>query len=174
MRGVVGEKTILNKIYYFSALAEHLEATDPHITLRHKKFLKCLEDTGVIINLSRFKAKGIKCPDPSCGNFFVKHEEKETDVAIAAKLLEILFNDECDTAVLVTGDTDLAPAVKTAYKLFPSKRILFAFPYQRKNRELSKLAPGSFGINKNQYVKHQFPDPYKLNDGALISKPPSW
>lgn len=170
--GVVGEKATLNKIYYFSALADHLEATHPDVTLRHKIFLKCLKNTGIVIELSRFKPKDIKCP--SCGKFFVKHEEKETDVAIAIKLIEVLSTDECDTVVLVTGDTDIAPAVKTAYRLFPSKRILFAFPYQRKNRELSKLATGSFEINKNQYAKYQFPNSYKLNDGKIINKPSSW
>lgn len=53
---VLGEKTELRNIYYFSALADHLEDSHPGITRRHKAFLKCLEDTGVIVELSRFKA----------------------------------------------------------------------------------------------------------------------
>jgi len=174
VKGIVGDTANLEKVYYFSALAKHLDAVDPKVTLRHKKLLKCFEDTGVIIELSRFKPKQIKCPNPSCGKIFTKHEEKETDVAIAVKLIEIFIVDECDTAVLVTGDTDLAPSVKTADRLYPSKKILFAFPYGRKNRELSKLAPGSFGINKNQYVKYQLPDPFQHSDGTIISKPAVW
>ena len=116
------------------------------ITNRHKAFLRCLEDTGVIVELRRFKKKTIKWPHPQCGRTFVKHEEKETDVAIALKLIEIFLTNKCDVAVLVTGDTDLAPAVRTAHRLFPSKKILFAFPPYRKNRELAQLAPGSFGF----------------------------
>ena len=170
--GIVGDKTKLKNIYYFSALAKHIEAKDPDVTARHKSFLKCLRDTGVFVELSRFKPKTIKCP--FCGKLFVKYEEKETDVAIAIKLLDILLSDECNTTVLLTGDTDIAPAVKTANRLFPKKRILFAFPYLRKNRELLKLAPGSFGINKKQYAKYQFPDPYELSDGILINKPLTW
>lgn len=174
IRNEVGDKTKLKNIYYFSALAEHLEASNPDVTARHKNFLKCLKDTGVLVELSRFKAKEIRCPYPSCGKQFIKHEEKETDVAIASKLLEILFKDECDTVVLLTGDTDLAPAVKTTMRLFPKKRILFAFPYLRKNQELLKLAPGSFGIGRKQYAKYQFPDPYMLSDGTPVKKPSSW
>jgi uncharacterized LabA/DUF88 family protein len=51
--------------------------------------------------------------------------------------MEVLMNNECDTVVLVTGDTDLAPAVRTVKRLFPDKTITFIFPYKRKNKELS-------------------------------------
>lgn len=125
VRDVVGEKTELRSIYYFSALAKHLEAIDPDVTARHREFIRCLEDTGMLVVISRFKAKDIKCPNPKCNNAFVRYEEKETDVAIASKLLEIFFVNECDTAVLVTGDTDLAPAFRTANRLFPKKHMLF-------------------------------------------------
>jgi len=171
---VVDEKAALKNIYYFSALANHLEDSHPGITNRHKAFLRCLEDTGVIVELSRFKKKTIKCPHPQCGRTFVKHEEKETDVAIALKLIEIFLTNKCDVAVLVTGDTDLAPAVRTAHRLFPSKTILFAFPPYRKNSELAQLAPGSFGFKTKQFVKHQFPDPYTTKGGRIINKPPAW
>jgi NYN domain-containing protein len=109
-----------------------------------------------------------------CGGALKKYEEKETDVAIAAKLFELLINDECDTAVLVTGDTDLAPACRTAQQLFPNKAIGFAFPYKRKNKELTKLGSCSFNIDKRHYATHQFPDPFKSRKGKKISKPPAW
>lgn len=167
-----GTSAVLHEIYYFSALAKHLEANNPDVTRRHSDFIKCLEATGVITELNRFKKKSLTCP--SCKHRFDRYEEKETDVAVAIKLLELFFTDSCDTAVLVTGDTDLAPAVRTANKLFTNKKVVFAFPYKRKNQELAKLAPNSFEINKKQYVKHQFPDPYVLSDGSIIHKPSTW
>ena len=173
--GAVKEKTRIEKVYYFSAFAKHIEVYDPDVTTRHKDLIKCFEDTGVTVEISRFKEKKIRChAQHGCRKEFVKHEEKETDVAIAAKLFEVFIADECDTAVLVTGDTDIAPAVTTANRLFPKKTILFAFPYKRKNKELSKLFPVSFKINIKQYAKNQFSDPYTLSDGTLINKPPSW
>jgi len=167
-----GERTELGNIYYFSALAEHLTAKNPNVTLRHKALLSCLEDTGIAIELNRFKPKMIRCP--RCHGEFTKYEEKETDVSISIKLLEIATRGECEAAVLLTGDTDIAPAVRTTMRLFPKKSIIFAFPYKRKNRELSLLAPGSFTISSKQYVRHQFPDPYILMSGKKISKPASW
>ena len=170
--GFIGKKVKLQSIYYFSALASHLEASHPDVTERHKKFIRCLKDTGIKVKLSQFKAKEIKCP--KCGTEFTKHEEKETDVSIAIKLLEIFFKDECDIAVIVSGDTDLAPALKTAISLCNDKIVICAFPYGRKNNELANLAHNSFKINKNQYAAHQFCNPYILADGIKIHKPHSW
>ncbi len=172
IRNIVKDKTELGVIYYFSAYAKHLESANPDLTKRHQKLITCLEDTGIIVEMSRFKAKEVTCH--RCGQKFIKYEEKETDVSIALKLIETFFNDECDSVVLMTGDTDIAPAIKTANRLFPSKQTLFAFPYKRENKELSNLSPGSFKINKMQYVKYQFSDPHQLSDGTLINKSSSW
>src|SRR4051812_19600996 len=56
------------------------------------------------------------------------HEEKETDVALGSKLLELFITDSCDRAVVITGDTDIAPAVRTAKRLFPAEDCLFRLP----------------------------------------------
>ena len=125
------------------------------------------------MTLSRFKKKDtVVCKQ--CNARRNRHEEKETDVAMAVKLLELLFTDACDTVVLVTGDTDLAPAVRTARELCPEKEIMFGFPYKRKNRELEKLVSRSFVFSKESYAKYQLADPFRLPDGAKVWKPQSW
>jgi hypothetical protein len=53
----------------------------------------------VIIELGRFKAKDSWYPH--CSRSSVKYEEKETDVAISVKLIELFLLDGCDTAMLV-------------------------------------------------------------------------
>jgi hypothetical protein len=86
----------------------------------------------------------------------------------------IVDSDECDTAVLVTGDTDIAPAVRTASSLFPLKRVCFAFPFGRKNKELQKLVATSFRISKEAYARNQLRDPFVLSSGKSITKPAKW
>jgi len=167
---LLGKDTRLEQIYYFSAYAFHLK--DPGVIQRHKKYIECLEATGIIAELGRFKFKEIKCP--YCNKLIPRHEEKETDVSIGIKLCELLYNDKCDIIVLVTGDTDLAPAVRHTKKCLPHKAIIFAFPYGRKNSELEQIAPGSFKISKKSYIRHQFADPLLLPDGRKISKPAEW
>lgn len=149
-----------------------MEPVKPDVTTRHRLYLECLEDTGVVVQLSRFKMKDITCP--TCKHVFQRAEEKETDVSLASKLLEVLFKGECDTAVLVTGDTDTAPAVRTASALFPLKRVCFAFPFGRKNKELAKLVSTSFRISKEAYAKHQLPNPFTLSTGKVLAKPLKW
>jgi hypothetical protein len=95
-------------------------------------------------------------------------------VALAAKLLEVFARDECETVVIVTGDTDIAPAVRTASALYPLKRIAFAFPFARKNKELAQLVRISFQIRKEAYVAHRFNDRIHLPDGSIIAKPATW
>jgi len=126
---IVGSGAEVAEIHYFSALATHLEAANPDVTTRHRSFIQCLKATGVIVELARFNKKTLRCEH--CGGTLVRREEKETDVAIAARLIELLVSDHADSVILMSGDTDLAPAVRLAKQLFPEKTIGFAFPYGR-------------------------------------------
>jgi len=169
---VVGNGATLENVYYFSALATHLEATNLGVTKRHQTFISCLRASGVQVELARFKKKIIWCSH--CHQKVVRREEKETDVAIAVKMMELLYSRSCETIVLMTGDTDIAPAVRSAQRLFPGCTIWFAFPYDRKNKELEQLTGRAFQITKESYQRHQFPDPYVLADGTSLVKPAAW
>ncbi len=167
-----GKEAVLENIYYFSAIPYHLKDSKPHKIHRHEQYIRCLKTTGIQVILGRFKNKDVYCH--RCKSMILKHEEKETDVSIAIKLLELFFIDACDIAVIMSGDTDLSPAAQKSIELFPDRKICFSFPFARKNNELLKLAPGSFSINKKQYIKHQLPNPFILEDGTKIYKPTSW
>ena len=162
----------LSEIYYFSALAKHLEMRKPDVTVRHKTYIRCLENSGVNVELHRFKKSLTFCQ--KCNQTFNRREEKETDVAMATRMLELLFLDKCDTIVLVTGDTDIVPAIKTAQQIFPKKEIAFLMPYKRHNKELANLVPKHFDISSSNYTKHQFADPFITKNGKSINKPLSW
>jgi len=164
-----GEKAFLERIYYFSAPPTHRPKSKQD---RHSLYMKCLKSTGINVELGRFKPKDVFCP--KCKSFFVAHEEKETDVAIATRLFESCQSDEAETIILMTGDTDLAPTVRTCKRLFPAKIIFFAFPYKRTNLELVSIATESFSIKLRSYLRHQFTNPLVLSDGTSISKPVNW
>jgi uncharacterized LabA/DUF88 family protein len=169
---VIGAGAALEEIYYFSALATQLDSHRPGVTARHRIYLECLHATGVIPVLGRFKFKTVHCRHCNVDN--AHYEEKETDVAISVKLIELFHLDRADTVVLVTGDTDLAPAVRTASMLFPTKQICFAFPYRRKSKELAQLVSRHFQLRKEQFERHQLPDPFVLPNGRKIPKPLEW
>jgi uncharacterized LabA/DUF88 family protein len=167
-----GRDAVLSDIYYFSALARHIDSKRPGTTKKHQDYMDCLTSTGVKIRLGRFKYKTIWCG--GCKRMNVHFEEKETDVALSLTIMKLFHFDSCDTVVLVTGDTDLAPAVRMAAEVFPEKNICFAFPYKRKNKELNAITHKSFLIRKERYAAHQFSDPFKGVAGRTINKPATW
>lgn len=169
---IVGAGAKLERIYYFSALALHLDARKPGVTARHRSYIECLQSTGVMPVLGRFKYKEVYCR--TCKKEQPHYEEKETDVAISVKLVELFSTDKADTIVLVTGDTDLVPAISTTARLFPAKEICMCFPYKRKSQELAKMVSKHFRIKKDRYLAHQFPDPVVLTSGKTIPKPLNW
>jgi uncharacterized LabA/DUF88 family protein len=164
----IGRDATLERVFYFSAPADF----SPPKAERHATYVAALRHTGVAVQLGRFKEKDVRCP--KCGATFKRHEEKETDVAVAVKLLELFTVNACDAIALVTGDTDLAPAIRTAKALFPDKRIWAVFPFRRLNLELKALAHGSIKIKAKAYFSHQLPNPLKVSDTELIWKPPGW
>ena len=162
----------LQDIYFFTAPPTYLQQTEPERLERHHFYTKCLETTGVIIRNGRFKKRPVKCR--KCGKYFTKREEKETDVALASKIFELFYSDACDSIALVTGDTDLCPAIRTAKELFPEKQIYSFFPFERYNNELDELADISFSLTVAEYQKFQFPNPFVFPDGTKIAIPDSW
>jgi len=180
----------LEGVYYFSALAHHLQR--PDVVRRHRALLEALEDSGVHISLARFKKKTTQASLSRCQFFLpgkrrklrlpfsgilvaVKgFEEKETDVAIAVKMLELAHSGGTDCLVLMSGDTDLCPAVEGVRRMFPSIGLRVAFPYDRYNKDLDRRVDGRFRISPRLLAASQFPDPYVLRSGRVVLKPPSW
>lgn len=169
---IFGRAAVVSQVVYFSALANWRDRHDPGCTARHLAYIECLRSTGVEVQLGRFKARSKWCG--TCRKSIAYHEERETDVAICAHLLEILIRGETETAVLITGDTDLSPAIRAAHRLFPGKRLAVGFPYLRKKKELAQLADQDFHIKPERYLEHQFPDQVEVSPGRVINKPTAW
>ena len=110
----------------------------------------------------------------SCGSSWVSHEEKMTDVNIATEMLTDAFEDRFDTALLISGDSDLVPAVRTLQRLFSNKRVVVAFPPRRSSVELKRFANASFIIGRAKLAKSQFPDTVTKSDGHVLQRPVEW
>jgi uncharacterized LabA/DUF88 family protein len=172
VRGAMGERVELGRIDYFSALPTHLTTHDPASLARQTAYVTVLRELDVNVTLSRFKQKEVTCP--ACGNRFKRNEEKETDVAIAMRLMEIAARGEREVAVLVSGDTDMVPAIRAAKRLSPSLVIGIAFPFLRHNAELRAVADFTFSIGQRDVQRAQFPAVVSLPDGTAIPKPSGW
>lgn len=126
----------LREVLYFSAQARHRSELTQQ---RQKIYLKALGVLGVRPVLGQFKRKNRKCP--SCHHKWIGHEEKETDVNLALFLLDLAYQDEFDRAIVISNDSDLAPAIQMTLKRFPNKRITTIAPPQSiHSNELIKVS----------------------------------
>lgn len=142
----------LLNVFYFSAYAEWLPASKK----RHLQYVKALTQVGVTPIMGQFKAKDRKCP--KCKHQWCGHEEKETDVNIALALLNLSYQNKYDRALLISNDSDLAPAIHMVRKHFPHKQITTVVPphYMHSN-ELIQTATDKAKISINHLERCLLP-----------------
>ena len=158
----------LGDVFYFSAHA----IWKPAAVRRHKLFISALESQGIKIILGKFKEKDRFCSN--CKTYFSAHEEKQTDVNIGLYLLKEAFRDTYDTAIVLTNDTDLVPAIGMVKDTFPQKKMGVLFPIDRWSSELNAVANFSKKIEKKDLSKSQFPDCVTLPSGVVLTRPSNW
>ena len=136
----------VSEVRCFTAVAKHTKASNPGVVQRHQAIIDARQALGVTVHLAKFKRtrKG--------------SQEKETDVAIAVALLEAFRDDDADCVFVMSGDTDLMPALHAARRMYSGRRIGFAFPYKRHNKSLRDEADISFSPPRSSVREtHFFP-----------------
>jgi uncharacterized LabA/DUF88 family protein len=161
----------LQGLYYFSAYATHRLSKDSETIVRHNAFIGALKSVGFQIQLGGFKKKRVRCHHCKTSTF--RHEEKGTDVSISIKLLELAIFDHADIIVIMSGDTDLIPAILEARRLAPEKKFIVVFPHGRQNTELAHASDGVVTMTYGDITSHQFP-PIIDHIGSTIVKPAGW
>ena len=110
----------------------------------------------------------------SCGATWTSHEEKMTDVNIATQLLVDTYDDRYDTAIIVSGDSDLTMPVRQIRNRFPNKRLIIAFPPTRRSAELKKAAHGHFVIGADKLRQNLLPNEITTPSGYVLKRPARW
>lgn len=116
---------------------------------RHRNFIAAQKAVGVEVIESNFKkaTRHCKVMNRNCK----RHEEKQTDVAIAVNMLEDAMIGACDRQVLISADSDQVPLFKKIRQIQPQMELVLAAPPGRETeaRELGALAtkrsPLTFG-----------------------------
>lgn len=115
----------VTEVNYFSAYA----TWRPDAYQRHIEYVKALEHAGVKCIMGHFKQKHRDCK--KCGAKWIGHEEKETDVHIAARIVVDACENRYDRAILITADSDLVPALNIVKARYPAKQLFVAAPPNR-------------------------------------------
>ena len=165
---VIGSNDSINGIYYFTAFARWKPS---QVIYRHKQYIKALRTVGIETIYGRFMKKYSKCH--ICNKEFLTHEEKQTDVNIALKLLGDAIEDRYDKALIISADSDLLPAIRAVRKYAPEKEIGVMFPIGRDGYDLKNGTDFRRHMKEKLLEACQFPDEIKVGDN-IIKKPVSW
>ena len=109
-----------------------------------------------------------------CSATWPDYEEKMTDVNIAVQLLTDAFEDRFDTAIIVSGDSDLTIPIQQVRQRFPHKRLIVAFPPNRHSEQLKTVAHGHLTVGEDKLKRSQLPDPVITASGYPLQCPAYW
>jgi uncharacterized LabA/DUF88 family protein len=156
-------------VRYFTAPVRN----DPPGLQRQQAYWNALKvETIVEIVLGRFQKKEPHCF--KCGATWTTYEEKETDVSIAVALVEDAALGLFDTALVVSADSDLCPAVRSVARLRPEARVVAAFPPKRHSDQLRKAVHAAFTIGDGVLRRSLLPDVIVTSAGHRIERPLTW
>lgn len=168
-RCFVSSKQTIEGILYFTALA----AWSPQKMERHKTYIRALRLRGVRTVYGQFRKRDVKCR-ARCRQWYKKYEEKQTDVNIAVHLFEMAYHDKYDLAFIVSGDSDLIPAIDRIRETFPEKRFGVVIPIGRRAEELKQRTDLHRKMKRKHLESSRLPDIIDLGEGKVLRCPSNW
>jgi uncharacterized LabA/DUF88 family protein len=161
---------LLDRVTYFTARMRQPGDT----FIRQTRYLEALSAHCACLDIveGRFQEQRKRCW--SCGAKRITYEEKETDVGIAVALVEDAARGAYDTALVISGDSDLCPGVRAAKRLAPHSRIVVVFPPQRVSDPLRMAADGVYWLGRDKLAKAQLPHKVTTAGGVVLERPAYW
>jgi len=166
----VSSKDEITGVYYFTAYVEW----NKDKKARHQLLVRALTMQGVNVIFGKFKIKDKECQ--LCHRTYKTYEEKQTDVNISIKLFQYAYDDIFDTAILVTGDSDIVPAIKAVKQSFPAKRIGLVIPIGRHAEEMKNVCDFYMKMKQKHLMNSQFPDSITIDaaKNITLNRPATW
>lgn len=158
--------------YYFTA---RIKADRPGFQSRRKQkiWLAALATRAdIACRFGQYLHKEMQCK--RCNHTWQQPEEKMTDVNIATQLVADAYEDRYDTALLVSGDSDLAPPVRLIRTRFPNKRVVVVFPPKRHAVQLRSAAHSYLHLGEDKLRNNLLPDEITGKNGFVLQRPDAW
>ncbi|MCL5984937.1 MAG: NYN domain-containing protein [Actinobacteria bacterium] len=108
-----GTNQQLVKVKYFTSRVRN----DPAKIKRQNTYLQAVETSPLVeifYGSYILTSKDFNCVNCLCLNTVNIPKEKRTDINIVSQLFSDFYYDNCDTARIISGDSDLVPAIKIA------------------------------------------------------------
>ncbi|HEY1616571.1 MAG TPA: NYN domain-containing protein [Streptosporangiaceae bacterium] len=148
---------------------------DPGGLARQRAYLAALtaHSAAVEVVLGRYQIKRMTCRE--CNSTWTSYEEKETDVNVAVALVADAAASASDIALIVSADSDLCPAIRTARSLNPRRRMIAAFPPRRSSFEIRTLIRSPFTLAAADIRNSLLPEIVAdAASGQVYKRPGKW
>lgn len=172
LESFLGPGQQLDVVHYFTAMVHGPGQ------VRQQAYLDALAAhcPKVIPHVGRFQIKQHRCR--ACGATWTSYEEKESDVSLGVQMVEDAATAVVDESWLVSGDSDMAPAVRSIRRIAAAAqrdhRIVSIFPPRRGSQTLTQETDLTLRIFDKVPERHQLPDPVSDAAGNTISRPVHW
>lgn len=168
-------------IKMFSAMVEPQNPTSDARERQDKYFkaLKTLPQIRVI--LGAFQPREVQCR-AHCKQVYIVAEEKKTDVNIAVEMLSDATENSVDSMCLISGDSDIQPAVECIARKYPAIDLTVyvpALPNERALRRTDYYRTKNLPVEckflpLDGFQQNQLPHLVKLPDGTFAARPHAW
>lgn len=166
-------------IRYFTAILDEAKPVSERRD-RQKRYLKALESLQrVRIIKGKFQSREVTCR-ASCKQKYLVPEEKKTDVNLALEIVGDAIRGLMDRIVLVSGDSDLEPAIQWVRTNYRGIKITVYIPVlpgeakHRRNDAYLRMGAEVKVLPLESFPHHQFPQTVTLPNGCTVTRPDSW
>lgn len=167
-------------VRYFTAVVKG----EPAAAANQATYIDALEShCGARLDIRRgwFKTRTI-APCKQCGNHWLcgcqrryrGYEEKETDVALGVAIVADVASKLADRTLLISADSDFAPAVAAAKRVDPGHPVLLAMPPGNLHPHKRFKDVGHFNINETALRHAQLPETVTDATGKDHCRPAKW
>lgn len=182
--------------YYTSPVIARLASRGQKSNDSQSRYIRALEARGVTVTLGKHRLAAGRAPRYIEGQKADRQEqvriwqleEKQTDVNLALGMYRAacrahLTEPQIEQIVVVSADTDLAPALKLIRADFPALRLGVILPHRGTAQHHQREAPGDLKeacdwmrryLNDDELAAHHLPERIPLKRKPALQKPDYW
>ncbi|MCX6359955.1 MAG: NYN domain-containing protein [Armatimonadetes bacterium] len=139
---------------------------------RQLTYLEALESLPACeVLYGKYQEEPARCR--TCGAEWTVPKEKMTDAQLVACIVSDAFLNIYDTALVISADADLVPAVRAVQANFAAKQIVAVMPPGRKCQELQNICSQTKQIWEDALKTSQLPDVVHGSTHRW-QRPPEW
>jgi len=95
-------------------------------------------------------------------------------VNVALSLFELAIEDHYDTAIIISGDSDLIPSIQAVKTTFPAKQVGVVIPIGRRAELLKQICDFHIKMKEKHLKTSLFEEEIDLGNNKKLICPSEW